>query len=76
MRIGPDEVDYIADDVTVRHFEIRPAKPQILRSAQNEISFGDDVTVRYFANAPALVSDRPGDSAAKPTTNKSVFQSR
>lgn len=76
VRIGPNEVDYIADDVTIRHFEIRPPKPQIRRSAQKEMSFGDDVTVRYFANTPALVSERPSDSKVKPTTNKSSFQSQ
>lgn len=76
VRIGPNEVDYIADDVTIRHFEIRHAKPLIRTSAQNEISFGDDVTVRYFANMPALGSGRPSDSEAKPTTNKTSFQSQ
>ena len=76
VRIGPNEVDYVADDVTIRHFEIRPARPQIRKSAQNEISFGDDVTVRYFANTSALGSERPSDSEAKPTTNKTSFQSQ
>jgi len=76
VRIGPNEVDYVADDVTIRHFEIRPAKPKIRRSSQKEISFGDDVTVRYFANMPAIVSERPNDSEAKPTRAKTSFQSR
>jgi len=69
--VGPDEVDYMAEDVTIRTFGTRPAEAQIRRSAQNEITFGDDVTVRYFANKPALVSARPRASADEPGTNRS-----
>jgi len=51
VRVGPNEVDYIGDDVTIRHFETRPAKPQLRKNAK-ERNFGNDVTVRYFADAP------------------------
>ena len=76
VRIGPNEVDYIADDVTIRHFEIRSAKPLIRRGTEKEITFGDDVTIRYFANAPALVSHQPSESEGKPITDKTSFQSQ
>ena len=76
VRIGPDEVDYISADVTIRHFEARPAKPQIRKGVGKEISFGDDVTVRYFANTPALVSQQPGNAGTTPTTKQSSFRSQ
>ena len=53
---GPNEVDYVADDVTMRVFTNKSAakrnRPPNTRVAQ----FGDDVTVRYFA--PPLPSSR------------------
>lgn len=76
VRIGPDEVDYVSEDVTIRQFEIRPAKPRIRNGAGKEISFGDDVTVRYFANTPALVSQQPGNAETTPTTKQSSFRSQ
>lgn len=66
VRVGRDEVDYIAEDVTIRTFETRPAAPQIRRSAQREMSFGDDVTVRYFANPSAVESGQRGGSETAP----------
>lgn len=51
VRVGANEVDYIAADVTIRQFEIQHSTPQ-LRSDLKEVNFGDDVTVRYFANRP------------------------
>jgi hypothetical protein len=69
--VGRGEVDYIAEDVTIRTFAIRPAGRQIRRNAQSEISFGDDVTVRYFANTPALESGQPSDSETEPRANQS-----
>ena len=53
FRIGPNEVDYIAEDVTVRHFTNRTAKPQML-AADKEVNIGGDVTVRYFSPKPTL----------------------
>ena len=76
VRIGPNEVDYVSDDVTIRQFEIRPPKPQIRKGAGKEMSFGDDVTVRYFANTPAVVSQQPGNTETSPATNQSSFRSQ
>ena len=52
VRVGPDEVDYIAEDVTVRHFTSTLARPQAQR-AYKEVHLGTDVTIRYFASEPA-----------------------
>ncbi len=47
-RVGRNEVDYILDDVTVRHFTYQPAT-QKTRVGAGRVSYvGDDVTVRYF----------------------------
>lgn len=47
VRVGPTEVDYIADDVTIRHFT---SKPETTDARYRQVDFGDDVTVRYFAS--------------------------
>jgi hypothetical protein len=49
VRGGPDEIDYIAEDVTIRHFTTKPALPRV-RGGYNEVHIGEDVTVRYFAS--------------------------
>lgn len=64
VRVGPAEVDYISDDVTIRRFETRPAKAQI-RSNAREVRFGDDVTLRYFVR-PAVVSQSPNTPESSP----------
>ena len=67
VRIGPSEVDYVAEDVTIRHFNTVPARPQTL-SSKKEVNFGDDVTVRYFAYAPtAVATPRPSSAATAAT---------
>jgi hypothetical protein len=53
VRIGPDEVDYIAEDVTVRKFTSIPAGRQT-RTKLKEVNIGQDVTVRYFARPSTL----------------------
>lgn len=50
MHAGPNEIDYIADDVTVRKFTHASPTPRI--QAGNQVKIGDDVTVRYFAYKP------------------------
>jgi hypothetical protein len=65
VRVGPDEVDYIADDVTIRKFEPIHPKPQV-RNTGKEVNFGDDVTVRYFAKSPAVASQSSSGSEATP----------
>ena len=45
-RISHKGIDYIGDDVTVRHF---PSKPAPVQTEHKSVSFGNDVTVHYFA---------------------------
>jgi hypothetical protein len=52
VRVGPDEVDYVAEDVTVRHFTSTLERPQAQREYK-EVHLGSDVTIRYFASKPA-----------------------
>ncbi len=46
VRMGQNEVDYVAKDVTIRRFRSTPALQ--MRVAEKRIDFGEDVTVRYF----------------------------
>jgi hypothetical protein len=62
IRVGKNEIDYVADDVTVRYFAPRPTTEAV--RAYNRVEFGNDVTVRYFASDPAIV--RPVASVARP----------
>lgn len=48
-RVGQNEVEYIGDDVTVRHFTYKPATLHGGVRASQVAHFGNDVTVRYFA---------------------------
>lgn len=50
----PNEVDYVAEDVTIRTFGIRPP----MQDLPKEVRIGDDVTVRYFAPPAVPVSSR------------------
>ena len=52
---GNTEVEYIGDDVTVRHFTPRPAPNGILVGSNDVHRIGDDVTVRYFTPKPSIV---------------------
>lgn len=52
VRVRNNEVDYIADDVTVRQFRARP-EPKKARAWSKQVNIGQDVTVRYFNSAPA-----------------------
>jgi hypothetical protein len=58
---GPNELDYVAEDVTIRHFRSKPARQQT-RISDREVNFGDDVTVRYFArkSAPSQIPSASG----------------
>jgi hypothetical protein len=49
IRVGPNEVDYIVEDVTIRHFRTKPALQQV-HGEYGEVHFGEDVTVRHFAS--------------------------
>jgi hypothetical protein len=66
--INANEVDYIAEGVTIKQFTTASPKPPI-RSGIKEVEFGDDVTVRYFANAAPV---NVGASASNPRTRGST----
>jgi hypothetical protein len=65
VRVGQNEVDYIAEDVTIRQFT--PKTKYTQGSNRNEpVNIGDDVTVRYFAYKPAVVlHTQPAPAEAK-----------
>ncbi len=52
VRVGPHEVDYIGEDVTVRIFSDRPTTKRTRIQASRVLHFGDDVTVRDFTPLP------------------------
>ncbi len=54
VRVGPNEVDDIAEDVTIRHFTPTLAPTQVQREYK-EVHIGADVTIRYFATNQAVV---------------------
>lgn len=58
VQVGPNEVDYIAEDVTIRHFTAIP-KPQRASGRYQKVESGTDVTVRYFASKPTAVQAGP-----------------
>jgi GAF domain len=47
-RAGRGEIDYIGDDVTVRHFTYKPATQRRLAGKERVAYIGEDVTVRYL----------------------------
>ncbi len=62
VRVSSNELDYVAEDVTVRHFTRTPA-PLHQQAAHSRVkTIGDDVTVRYFASAPAPPRVRSGST--------------
>jgi putative methionine-R-sulfoxide reductase with GAF domain len=52
VRVGPNEVDYIGEDVTVRIFKDKPAAKRSRTPDGRIAHIGDDVTVRYFTPPP------------------------
>jgi hypothetical protein len=66
VRVRPNEIDYIAEDVTIRHFTTKAALPRV-RGGYKEAHIGEDVTVRYFPFKLTAVSQtRPALTAAPP----------
>jgi len=57
VQFGPNEVDYVAEDVTIRHFITRPTRTRA-GSVWKQVAIGKDVTVRYFSNDSTVVSRR------------------
>jgi hypothetical protein len=53
VRVGPKEVDYIAEDVTIRHFTTKAAVSHA-PAVYKQFDIGDDVTVRIFTRGPAV----------------------
>jgi hypothetical protein len=53
VQLGPNEIDDIAEDVTIRHFTPTLA-PRRTRRGYKEVHIGADVTIRYFASNQAL----------------------
>ena len=61
-RVGVNEVDYVADDVTMR--VVTPKnRAQTTPHWSREVVIGNDVTVRYFASRPATTT--PVSAAAQ-----------
>jgi hypothetical protein len=52
VRVSQNEIDYFAEDVTIRRFTSPPASAQV-RDAKKEVNLGDNVTVRYFESKTA-----------------------
>ena len=50
VQVGTNEIDCVADDVTIRQF-LPSKKPTAL--ATREVEVGDDVTIRYLIYSPA-----------------------
>jgi len=58
-----NEIDYIAEDVTIRHFTAKPPLPRV-RGGHKEFHIGEDVTVRYFPPKLAAMSQTRPASAS------------
>ena len=71
VQIGPNEVDYISEDVTIRHFTNRPAGPRT-GITDRQVDLGEDVTIRYFSNKPRLDSQTAPVPPASQTANQSL----
>jgi hypothetical protein len=75
--VGENEVDYVADDVTIRLFTPRHTPAQVPHSVR-QLDIGEDVTVRYFAYKPDL-TPRPqirSESAAAQPVERSLPTSK
>jgi hypothetical protein len=57
VRVGNDELDYVAQDVTVRYFGVKPAA-QLAPAQGRTKKIGSDVTVRYFSPIAASAQER------------------
>ncbi len=64
IRVGPNEVDYISEDVTIRQFTTKSAPAQT-QAGYKEVQIGEDVTVRYFASKPVAPRTHSVSNAAQ-----------
>jgi hypothetical protein len=62
IRVNSNELDYMAEDVTVRHFTRTSAQPPLQVGHSHVKTIGDDVTVRYFGSAPLASRVQPGST--------------
>lgn len=65
VRIGENEIDYVAEDVTIRHFTNNPAPPRP-RRWNRQIDIGEDVTVHYYGSAAGTSAQLQPASATLP----------
>ncbi len=74
-RVGQNEVDYVANDVTIRLFtpENAPARPA---HASRQSHFGKDVTVRYREPDPGQKPKRDSASAVTQAAERSKLGSK
>jgi hypothetical protein len=62
VRVSSNELDYVAEDVTVRYFNRPPQQPRPQVSHAHVKTIGDDVTVRYFGSEPLAPTVQPGNT--------------
>jgi hypothetical protein len=75
IRIGKNEIDYVAEDVTIRHFIDNPEPPRVRRS-HRQIDIGEDVTVHYFAVTPGSAARLEPASAIQTSAEPSLPNSK
>ncbi len=75
IRVGQNEVDYVAEDVTIRLFTAKPT-PARVPHLNRQRNIGGDVTVRYFEYEPALVPQARPNSAAEQSVESSLLVSK
>jgi hypothetical protein len=68
IRVGENEVDYVAEDVTIR---ISTPRPTPAPDLNRQLSVGEDVTARNSAYKPALVQQTHPDSVAGQSLERS-----
>jgi putative methionine-R-sulfoxide reductase with GAF domain len=59
VRVGKDEIDYVSDDVTVRHFHSVSPTAESHHHGPKQVNIGRDVTVRYFTRPQSMTTAQP-----------------
>jgi hypothetical protein len=67
VQVGPNEVDYVAEDVTIRRFTNPPSPRLRPGSGFKQFDVGTDVTVRLFKDKPEVAQTA---SPCKPRCNQ------
>jgi hypothetical protein len=67
VRVGKNEVDYVADDVTIRRFQSFPTTKT--SAVSRKVKFGEDVTVRYFDSQSVPSGEPQASTAEQPLKN-------